>query len=200
AGTWEIQKWAPGDKGEVVLDGTYDTHGDGEDRQPEQDVYRLPNGHYKLFWDGDLDTHKHDKMKVFWVDCPTTQPTSQPTPVAASAPPSQAPSESAPGGVGGPSGPPSATPPGGGVGGPSGPPSATPSGSELAVGGVSGPSSPPTGEVQGIVGTPAATLPSTDTIGTASAANDTGWRLSVMIFAAVVALLAMLVPAPKRLT
>ena len=86
SGTWEIQKWAPGPKGTVVLSGTYDTAGDGEDRQPEQGAYALPNGHYKLFWDGDLDTGKHDKMKVFWVDCeaagtvagtPTPAPTQQ---------------------------------------------------------------------------------------------------------------------------
>jgi len=77
AGTWEIQEWAPDDKGTVVLSGTYDTQGDGEDRQPEAGVYTLPDGHYKLFWDGDLDTQKHDKMKVFWVDCaPTTTTTS----------------------------------------------------------------------------------------------------------------------------
>jgi hypothetical protein len=70
AGTWEIQAWAPtGDKGTVVKSGTYDTAGDGEDRQPATGVYTLPDGHYKLFWDGDLDTGKHDKMKVFWVDC-----------------------------------------------------------------------------------------------------------------------------------
>src|SRR4051794_28727272 len=30
AGTWEIQEWSPGDKGTVVLNGDYDTHGDGE--------------------------------------------------------------------------------------------------------------------------------------------------------------------------
>jgi hypothetical protein len=71
AGTWEIQEWSPGDKGTVVLSGTYDTHGDGEDRQPEEGAYQLPDGHYKLFWDGDLDTQKHDKMKVFWVECAT---------------------------------------------------------------------------------------------------------------------------------
>jgi hypothetical protein len=76
AGTWEIQEWSPGDKGTVVLSGTYDTQGDGEDRQPEEGVYTLPAGHYKLFWDGDLDTQKHDKMKVFWVDCETTTTTS----------------------------------------------------------------------------------------------------------------------------
>ena len=69
AGTWEIQEWAPDDKGVVVLTGTYDTNGDGEDRDPDSSAYELPDGHYKLFWDGDLDTEKHDKMKVFWVDC-----------------------------------------------------------------------------------------------------------------------------------
>ena len=79
AGTWEIPEWSPGDKGTVVLNGTYDTHGDGEDRQPEEGVYTLPNGHYKLFWDGDLDTQKHDKMKVFWVDCPETTTSSTTT-------------------------------------------------------------------------------------------------------------------------
>src|SRR6266446_10434556 len=47
SGTWEIQEWAPtGTKGTVVLSGTYDTAGDGEDRQPEEGVYTLPNGHY----------------------------------------------------------------------------------------------------------------------------------------------------------
>jgi hypothetical protein len=67
AGTWEIRKWAPGAKGAIVMDGTYDTNGDGEDRQPETGAYSLPDGHYKLFWDG--DDGKHDKMKVFWVEC-----------------------------------------------------------------------------------------------------------------------------------
>ena len=75
AGTWEIQEWSPGDMGTVVLSGTYDTNGDGEDRDPDEPgVYTLPDGHYKLFWDGDLDTLKHDKHKVFWVDCPETAP------------------------------------------------------------------------------------------------------------------------------
>ena len=77
AGTWEIQEWSPGDKGTVVLTGTYDTAGDGEDRDPDEPgVYSLPDGHYKLFWDGDLDTEKHDKHKVFWVDCLETAPPS----------------------------------------------------------------------------------------------------------------------------
>jgi hypothetical protein len=79
AGTWEIQEWSPGDKGTVVLSGTYDTQGDGEDREPDQGVYTLDPGHYKLFWDGDLDTVKHDKMKVFWVDCETTTTTTETT-------------------------------------------------------------------------------------------------------------------------
>ena len=35
AGTWEIQQWAPGDKGVVVLSGTYMTDAKGEDREPD---------------------------------------------------------------------------------------------------------------------------------------------------------------------
>ncbi|MBA2719199.1 MAG: hypothetical protein H0U52_08185, partial [Chloroflexi bacterium] len=87
-GTWEIQEWAPtGDKGTVVRSGTYDTAGDGEDRDAENGVYTLPDGHYKLFWDGDLDTQKHDKMKVFWVEC---EPDGSEAPIeSASVPPSE---------------------------------------------------------------------------------------------------------------
>ena len=87
AGTWEIQEWAPGDKGQVVLEGTYDTAGDGEDRDPDAGVYELPDGHYKLFWDGDLDTNKHDKMKVFWVDCEEGQPVEETPPNVVETPP-----------------------------------------------------------------------------------------------------------------
>jgi len=67
AGAWEIQKWSPGDKGEVVMSDTYNTNPSGEDRQPEEGAYTFDPGHYKLFWDG--YTGKHDRMKVFWVDC-----------------------------------------------------------------------------------------------------------------------------------
>ena len=68
SGDWEIQEWAPtGTKGTVVAEGTYDTMGDGEARVPEEGAMELDPGHYKLFWDG--DTGKHDKMKVFWVEC-----------------------------------------------------------------------------------------------------------------------------------
>ncbi|HEY0444093.1 MAG TPA: hypothetical protein VGC90_07720 [Candidatus Limnocylindrales bacterium] len=78
AGSWKIEKWAPGPKGAIVLTGAYDTGNDGEDRQPEVGSYSLPDGHYKLFWNGDTD--KHDKMKVFWVKCTSPKPTPTPTP------------------------------------------------------------------------------------------------------------------------
>ena len=67
SGSWEIQSWPPTGDGTVVLSGDYDTEGTGEDRAPADGVYELPDGHYKLFWDGDDD--KHDKHKVFWVAC-----------------------------------------------------------------------------------------------------------------------------------
>src|SRR5690349_9419714 len=73
------------------MTGTYDTAGDGEDRQPEQGTYSLPDGHYKLFWDG--DTGKHDKMKVFWVDCPPSTPQS-PAPTGSELPAQGSPSTS----------------------------------------------------------------------------------------------------------
>jgi len=73
AGTWKIEEWAPGEKGAVVLTGTYDTAGDGIDRRPATGTYSLPAGHYKLFWDG--DGGRHDKMKVFWVECAAPTPT-----------------------------------------------------------------------------------------------------------------------------
>jgi hypothetical protein len=78
SGEWHIEVWAPGDKGVLALSGSYDTAGDGEDRQPASGTYSLPNGHYKLFWDG--DEGKHDKQKVFWVDCPAASPTTSPSP------------------------------------------------------------------------------------------------------------------------
>jgi hypothetical protein len=92
SGTWEIQEWSPGDKGTVVLTGEYTTDENGEDRDPDAGAYSLPDGHYKLFWDGDLETNKHDKHKVFWVDCaeqtpaPTPVETPAPTPVETPAP------------------------------------------------------------------------------------------------------------------
>jgi hypothetical protein len=47
----------------VVLSGTYDATGDGEDRRDAT----VTSGHYKLSWAGDTD--KHAKQKTFWVDC-----------------------------------------------------------------------------------------------------------------------------------
>jgi hypothetical protein len=180
AGTWEIQEWAPtGQKGSVALSGTYDTAGDGEDRQPADGVYTLPDGHYKLFWDGDLDTGKHDKMKVFWVDCapaspsptgseapiesgsvPPSESASVPPSESASVPPSESasvpPSESA-------SVPPSesaSVPPSESASVPpsesmSVPPSAsTPGGSEAPVEGSGSPGLSPTGSELGVEGSP----------------------------------------------
>lgn len=70
AGDWWIEQWAPDDMGTVVLTGTYDAT-NGEDRQPEQGVYDLPDGHYKLFWEGATNPggQTEIKHKVFWVDC-----------------------------------------------------------------------------------------------------------------------------------
>ncbi len=110
SGTWEIQEWSPGDKGTVVLTGEYTTDENGEDRDPDAGTYTLPDGHYKLFWDGDLDTNKHDKHKVFWVDCPATpEQTPAPTPEQTPTPPG--------GGVGPVEGTPTPTAPVGGVAG-----------------------------------------------------------------------------------
>ncbi len=198
AGTWEIQEWAPtGTKGTVVLSGIYNTAGDGEDRQPEEGVYTLPDGHYKLFWDG--DTNKHDKMKVFWVDCAPAN--SSPVPSASEAPissastapsasASTAPSESA-------STAPSASAPGGSeLPIESGAPSAStpPTGSELPIAG----SPPPTGEVEGITGTPppGATPPPTDTLDGGSTPSNDGWRVVLVSIAALLAAAAFLVPSP----
>jgi hypothetical protein len=183
AGTWEIQEWAPtGEKGTVVLSGTYDTAGDGEDRQPEEGVYTLPDGHYKLFWDGDLDTGKHDKMKVFWVDCAPANESAPPSgseqpiesaaapsasAVVSSAPPSTAPSTAA---------------------------SVAPGGSELPLAG----SPPPSGEVLGIAGTPpsGATPPPTDTEAATAVSSNDGWRVALIALAALIAAAVLLIPAP----
>src|SRR5207247_3161991 len=71
AGDWWIESWPPtGDRG-TVMAGTYLTNANGEDRQPEEGAYQLPDGHYKLFWEG--RNTQNIKHKVFWVKCaPTT--------------------------------------------------------------------------------------------------------------------------------
>src|SRR5207249_7323109 len=58
-----------GDRG-TVLAGTYTTNANGEDRQPEEGAYQLPDGHYKLFWEG--RNSQNIKHKVFWVECAPT--------------------------------------------------------------------------------------------------------------------------------
>src|SRR5205809_4378440 len=70
AGDWWIESWPPtGDRG-TVLAGTYLTNANGEDRQPEEGAYQLPDGHYKLFWEG--RNTQNVKHKVFWVKCAPT--------------------------------------------------------------------------------------------------------------------------------
>ncbi len=105
AGDWWIQSWPPtGDK-TTVLDGTYDATG-GEDRQPAApDVFALPDGHYKLFWEGATNPggRTEIKHKVFWVACdpaeseaPSEEPSEQPSEQPSEKPseqPSEEPSE-----------------------------------------------------------------------------------------------------------
>ena len=170
AGTWEIQEWSPGDKGTVVLSGIYDTQGDGEDRQPPDGVYTLDPGHYKLFWDGDLDTNKHDKMKVFWVDCGETGVAPEtPTPT----PPG--------GGVGPIQGTPTPTPPEGGVGPIQGTPTPTPP--QGGVGPIEGTPVPtPEGAVAGVTAVPRTTLPPTDTANQQPSAGPGGlWAILLLL-------------------
>jgi hypothetical protein len=201
AGSWEIQEWAPtGQKGTVVLSGTYDTAGDGEDRQPETGAYSLPDGHYKLFWDG--DTGKHDKMKVFWVECGTTQQTPSPTgselPEQGSPSPtgSELPEQGSPSPTGSElpeQGSPSPT---GSELPEQGSPS--PTGSELpAEGTPPAATSTPGGEVLGAVGTPGVTPPPTDTVAVQPTPSNDGWRLVALALAAVIAFATFLIRAPR---
>jgi len=102
SGTWRIESWPPTGDGTTVLSGTYLTGWDGTYRSPASpDVYTLPDGHYKLYWQGTFDhTPKH---KTFWVVCeeatptPTPEPTPTPTPEVTPTPtpePTPTPSES----------------------------------------------------------------------------------------------------------
>ncbi|HUP54989.1 MAG TPA: hypothetical protein VM408_05740 [Methylomirabilota bacterium] len=222
AGTWEIEEWAPtGEKGALAKEGTYDTKGDGVDREPDEGVYTLPDGHYKLFWDGDLDTDKHDKMKVFWVDCaeatptgselPTESATESPSESATESPsesptesasesPSESPSESASespteSASESPSESASESPSESASESPSESASTAPSGSELPIGGSGSPA--PTGGVEGATGVPAAgkTPPPTDTDGAVPPANN-GWRVILIGLAALITAAVMLVPTP----
>src|SRR5438876_10086968 len=58
AGTWWIESWPPTGDGTVVLSGAYLTDTNGEFRTPpEPGAYELPDGHYKLFWEGRSTTN-----------------------------------------------------------------------------------------------------------------------------------------------
>jgi hypothetical protein len=71
SGDWWIESWPPTGDMTTVLSGTYLTGADGEYRTPDSPgTYSLPNGHYKLFWQGDEENLAKDK--VFWVSCPDT--------------------------------------------------------------------------------------------------------------------------------
>jgi hypothetical protein len=171
AGTWEIQEWAPGDKGATALTGTYDTMGDGEDREPDAGAYELPDGHYKLFWDGDLDTNKHDKMKVFWVDCDEGAPVQQ------TAPPSQ-PTGSQPTG--------------------SQPTGSQPTGSQLPQGGTSGSGPNDVDLAAGGGAGGAITPPPTDTATIATVAEQANWVIAVLIMATIMGIATFLMPVRGR--
>jgi hypothetical protein len=187
SGTWEIQEWAPGDKGTVVLTGTYTTDANGEDRDPDAGAYSLPDGHYKLFWDGDLDTDKHDKHKVFWVEC-EEQGVAPNTPTPTPTPPTG-------GGQTPPTGGGQPTPPSGGVGPTQGTAPTPPSGGVGPIAGVATPT-PPAGEVAGAVGTPETTLPPTDTAPAESTAGSSGvWAALLLLFAVMTTATMFTVPA-----
>ena len=65
AGTFRIEAWPPTGDGEPAGTGAYVTDADGNADATQSN--RLPNGHYKLFFEtGD----GHAKHKVFKVDCP----------------------------------------------------------------------------------------------------------------------------------
>ena len=175
------------------MTGTYDTVGDGEDRQPETGAYSLPDSHYKLFWDGDAG--KHDKMKVFWVRCapitPVTAATPTPTPANAGQPAGATPTPT-PGGAGLPAG---ATPT----------PTPTPNENNGNVGGIGGSPAPgggspggESGEVLGVSGTPPVTPPPTDTTAAVTSSASDGWQAVLLTIAGVIGAMTVIPHARLR--
>ena len=94
-GDWWIKEWPPTSEsgpsndpeGAVLMDTYEDPDMDREDREPDGEgaYYTLPNGHYKLFWEGAPTPAQDDddvniKHKVFWVECPEETATPTPTP------------------------------------------------------------------------------------------------------------------------
>ena len=194
SGTWEIQEWSPGDKGVVVLQGSYTTDANGEDRDPNAGTYSLPDGHYKLFWDGDLETDKHDKHKVFWVEC-EDQGAIQETPPPTPTPPTPTP----PSFVSTPTPPVTPTPPGGGTGPGDGVPTPTPPSG--GVGPVEGTPNPtPAGGVAGATATPRVTLPPTDTAAQPAPGSAGLWVTLLILFAVVSTVTLATVPVGVKRT
>jgi hypothetical protein len=181
AGTWEIQEWSPGDKGTVVLNGTYDTNGDGEDRDPDEGAYELDPGHYKLFWDGDLDAQKHDKHKVFWVECPVATPTFEQTQAGLTEAPTGTPVITA-----APTGTPVVT---------------TPPSFEQTQAGQTESAPPSFGQTQGgVTEVPSVNLTQAPTDTLPTAAPDTqGWRWLLLALAALLSAVLVMTPSPQRI-
>ncbi len=74
--TWWIEGWDPTYPAHPVVKGpfTYTANSQGYWQSP---VYGLPNGHYRLDWNGRND--QNVKHKMFWVSCPLPTPTPTPT-------------------------------------------------------------------------------------------------------------------------
>lgn len=71
AGTWWVESWSPGGDRSTVLAGGYLTDASGYDREPAVGSFGLPDGHYKLYWEGAENPggKVNLKHKVFWVEC-----------------------------------------------------------------------------------------------------------------------------------
>ncbi len=132
-GDWWIESWPPTGDGTVVLSGTYTTDANGEYRTPAAPgTYSLPDGHYKLFWQG--RNEQNVKHKVFWVECPAPTPAAggggaapTPTPTPAAGGGGTGPTPGAGGGVApGQGGGPGGAAAGGGVAGVTSAPEMTP--------------------------------------------------------------------------
>ncbi len=70
SGTIVIENWPPGGDRSEALNSTWtaDAQSDSSGNHFIAGEFTLPDGHYKVFAS---NTGGHDKMKVFWVDCPT---------------------------------------------------------------------------------------------------------------------------------
>jgi hypothetical protein len=172
----------------------------------ETEYFTLEPGHYKATLFGkfgdDQYTDEKAKSKVFKVECVEEQPSEEPSESASEEPseqpseePSESPSEQA---SESPSEQPSESPSEEASESPSEQPSESasenPSGSELPAEG----SQPPSGGVEGAVGTPAVTPPSTDTISATNVApSSDGWRI-VLVGLATILMAVLLFTQPRQ--